>query len=109
MVYLFLEWLHVIGAAVLFGTGIGIAFFTWFAYRTAMTDKNLGLLQGVLSLTVVADFVFTAVAAIAQPLTGIGMWWMSGGDWGSKWLWTVIGVYFFVGLCWLPVVSYAIR
>jgi len=33
MTYLALKWMHVLGAAVLFGTGLGIAFHFWFASR----------------------------------------------------------------------------
>ena len=34
MTYLLLKYLHIIGAAVLFGTGAGIAFFMLMAHRT---------------------------------------------------------------------------
>ena len=30
---------HVLSAAIIFGTGLGIAFFTWFGYRSAMREK----------------------------------------------------------------------
>jgi uncharacterized membrane protein len=33
--FLFLKWLHILGAAVLFGTGLGIAFNFWLALRGA--------------------------------------------------------------------------
>lgn len=104
MSYLVLQWLHLLGAAVLFGTGLGIAFFAWFGYRLAMRENNLGLLQGVLRLTVIADTVFTAVAAAAQPVTGLALWWQGGGRWDSPWLGWVLALYVFVGACWLPVV-----
>jgi uncharacterized membrane protein len=109
MIYLALKWLHLVGASVLFGTGLGIAFFAWFAYRKALAEGNLGLLQGVLSLTVTADTVFTAVAAVLQPVTGLALFFMTGGKWDSAWLWWVLGVYAFVGVCWLPVVVLQIR
>jgi len=102
--YLALKWLHLIGASLLFGTGLGIAFFAWFGYRRAMREGNLGLLRGVLQLTVVADSVFTATAAVVQPITGVAMWRMTGGSWTAPWLLTVLGVYVCVGACWLPVV-----
>jgi uncharacterized membrane protein len=109
MSYLALKWVHLLGAAVLLGTGMGIAFFAWFGYRRAIKQDNLGLLQGVLALTVIADMVFTAVAALVQPLTGLALWEMQGGRWNSAWLWWVLGLYFFVGACWLPVVVLQIR
>ena len=85
MSYLALKWLHLIGASVLFGTGLGIAFFAWFGYRKALAQGDLGLLQGVLSLTVTADTVFTAVAAVLQPITGLALFFMTGGTWSSRW------------------------
>lgn len=109
MSYLAVKYLHLIGAAVLMGTGMGIAFFAWFGYRRAMKTGSIGLLQGVLSLTVVADTVFTATAAVLQPLTGLALWWMGGGSWGSPWLAWVFAAYGLVGLCWLPVVVLQIR
>lgn len=109
MSFLVVKWLHLLGAAVLLGTGMGIAFFAWFGYRMALRDNNLGLLRGVLVLTVRADALFTALAAIAQPLTGMALWWMTGGTWPSRWLAWVLAAYIFVGICWLPVVVLQIR
>ena len=104
MTYLVLKWLHLLGASILFGTGLGIAFFAWFGYRRALREGNIGLLRGVLSLTVVADAVFTATAALFQPITGAALWRMAGGSWTAPWLLTVLAVYAVVGACWLPVV-----
>jgi uncharacterized membrane protein len=109
MTYLTLKWLHLIGSALLFGTGLGIAFFAWFGYRMALKRGDIGLLQGVLTLTVVADTVFTALAAALQPVTGLALFFMTGGQWRDVWLWWVLGVYVFVGCCWLPVVAIQIR
>ncbi|TFZ01466.1 DUF2269 family protein [Ramlibacter rhizophilus] len=109
MTYLALKYLHLIGSAILFGTGMGIAFFAWFGYRKALREDQLALLQGVLSLTVTADTVFTATAAVLQPITGLLLWHMAGGSWTSPWLAWVFGVYVFVGACWLPVVVLQVR
>ena len=109
MTYLALKWVHLLGASVLFGTGVGIAFFAWFGYRMALRQGNLGLLQGLLRLTVIADMVFTAVAAVVQPVTGLALWASLGGPWNDPWLWWVIATYAFVGACWLPVVVMQLR
>jgi uncharacterized membrane protein len=109
MTYLTIRWLHLLGAAVLFGTGLGIAFFAWFGSRKALREKDIGLMRGVLSLTVTADAVFTATVAVAQPVTGFALWRMTGGTWSGTWLWTVLAVYVFVGACWLPVVWLQLR
>jgi uncharacterized membrane protein len=102
--YVVLLWLHLVGAAILFGTGLGIAFFAWFGYRRGMEEGDIGLIRGVLRLTVVADTVFTATAAVLQPVTGYFLWRLTGGQWPDAWLLWVLGLYVFVGACWLPVV-----
>jgi uncharacterized membrane protein len=109
MTYLAIKWLHLIGASILLGTGLGIAFFAWFGYRRAMKEGSIGLLRGVLVLTVIADAVFTATAAIVQPLTGYFLWRASGDSWRSPWIAAVLTLYVFVGLCWLPVVVMQVR
>jgi uncharacterized membrane protein len=107
--YLLFKWLHLVGAALLFGTGLGIAFFAWFAYRRGLQEGEIGLIRGVLRLTVIADTVFTATAAILQPVTGYFLWRMTGGQWPDLWLAWVLGLYVFVGACWLPVVALQVQ
>ena len=109
MTFLLLRLLHILGAAILLGTGLGIAFFAWFGYRLAVRQDDIGLLRGVLGLTVVADTVFTATAAIVQPITGIALWRMTVNDWSHPWFLSVLALYVGVGLCWLPVVKLQIR
>src|ERR1700674_1998982 len=58
--YLWLKLVHVIGACVLLGTGLGIAFFMWMAHRTA----DAGVIASTARIVVIADTVFTASAAI---------------------------------------------
>ena len=62
-----LRLVHVIGAAVLLGTGAGIAFFMVMAHRTG--DPRA--IAHVAGTVVVADALFTATAVILQPITGI--------------------------------------
>ncbi|HSV78707.1 MAG TPA: DUF2269 domain-containing protein [Ramlibacter sp.] len=109
MSYLVLKWLHLLGSAILFGTGLGIAFFAWFGYRRGLREDNIGLVRGVLQLTVIADAVFTSVAAALQPVTGYFLWRMTGGHWPDLWLAWVLAAYVLVGCCWLPVVVLQIR
>lgn len=109
MTYLVLKWLHLVGAALLFGTGLGIAFFAWFGYRRGLQEGDIGLIRGVLRLTVIADTVFTATAAVLQPVTGYFLWRMTGGQWPDAWLLWVLVLYVFVGACWLPVVALQVQ
>ena len=109
MSYFALKLLHLVGSAVLFGTGLGIAFFAWFGYRRALATGDIGLLRGILVLVVRADALFTAIAALLQPITGALLWRMTGGSWTHPWLLTVAAAYVFVGCCWLPVVVLQMR
>lgn len=98
-IYFILKWLHVIGAAVLLGTGAGIAFFMLRAHAT----RDAKTIAAVASIVVLADFVFTATAVIAQPLTGAALAGVAGYPLSSAWIVWSIGLYFLTGAFWVPV------
>jgi uncharacterized membrane protein len=100
MLYFALKYLHVIGAAVLLGTGAGIAFFMLLAHRTGDTR----LVAGVARIVVIADFLFTATAVVLQPITGAALVWHLGYDFGEDWIVLSIVLYLVTGAFWLPVV-----
>ena len=100
MLYLFLKYLHVIGAAVLLGTGAGIAFFMLRAHLTG----EAATIAAVARIVVVADFLFTATAVVAQPLTGIALVHESGHSPRESWIVLSIILYVATGAFWLPVV-----
>ena len=100
MLYFFLKFLHVIGAAVLLGTGAGIAFFMLLAHRTG----NATVIAGTARIVVVADFLFTATAVVAQPITGLALVWLVGYPLGEHWIVLSILLYLVTGVFWLPVV-----
>ena len=91
---------HILGAAVLFGTGLGIAFFMWMAHRS----RDPAVIAHTARVVVIADAVFTATAVIAQPLTGAALVHLAGYRWSEPWIVTSLALYVFTGLCWLPVV-----
>ena len=95
---------HIISAAVLFGTGLGIAFFAWFGYRHALRVGQIDGLRVVLRLTVIADFCFTAPAVLFQLISGAALMRLDSWSFTSPWALTVGGMFLAVGLCWLPVV-----
>lgn len=97
---LILRWLHVIGATVLFGTGAGIAFFMLMAHL----NGGVAVIAHTARTVVIADILFTATAAIVQPITGGLLAWRLGWPLTEGWLLLSIGLYVFVGICWLPVV-----
>lgn len=101
----FLRWLHVIGAAVLLGTGAGIAFFMLMAHRSG----NPALIAHVAGIVVVADVVFTAAAVLVQPLTGAALAFSLGWTLAEPWIALSLALYAVTGLCWLPVIWIQIR
>ena len=100
MLYFLLKFLHLMGATVLLGTGAGIAFFMLRAHRTG----NVAVIAGVASIVVIADFLFTATAAILQPITGMALAWQAGYALTEGWVVLSIALYVLIGAFWLPVV-----
>ncbi|OOG73547.1 hypothetical protein B0E45_07490 [Sinorhizobium sp. A49] len=96
---------HVIGAAVLFGTGAGIAFFMVMARRTG----DARLIAHVAGTVVVADMVFTATAVVIQPITGYLLATRIGWSLSEGWIALSLILYVVTGLFWLPVVWIQIR
>jgi uncharacterized membrane protein len=100
-----LKLIHLLGAAVLFGTGLGIAFFMWMAHRT----RDAAMIAGTARFVVIADFIFTASAVVAQPASGVALAWLEGYSLLESWIVAGIALYVLVGLCWLPVVAIQMR
>ena len=97
--------LHVLGACVLIGTGAGIAFFMLMAHRTG----NSSHIAHTASVVVIADMVFTATAAIAQPITGFVLAHHLGWPMSEGWIVLSLALYVFIGAFWLPVVAIQTR
>ncbi|EGY01464.1 hypothetical protein AZA_88637 [Nitrospirillum viridazoti Y2] len=96
---------HIIGAAVLFGTGAGIAFFMLMAHRT----RDPTLVAHTAQFVVVADTIFTASAVVAQPMTGGTLAHLAGFPMFSGWIGLSLILYGVTGAFWLPVVWMQIR
>lgn len=95
---------HLISAAVVFGTGLGIAFFAWFGYRRALQIGEIDGLRSVLWLTVVADACFTAPAVVLQVVSGVVLMHLNSWPLSSPWSVAVLALFGFVGALWLPVI-----
>ncbi len=103
--YHLLKLAHVIGAAVLFGTGIGIAFFMLMAHRS----RNVAAIAPTATIVVIADAVFTATAVVVQPITGVALAHVAGYSLLDSWIVASVALYIFVGMCWLPVLWFQKR
>lgn len=105
MDYMTLKLIHILSSTILFGTGLGTAFYMW----RAQLSGDLSTFRTVAKNVVLADWVFTIPAVIIQPLTGIGMIYLAGLSWQQPWLYWSICLFIFVGACWLPVVYIQIK
>jgi uncharacterized membrane protein len=105
MLYFVLKFAHVIGAAVLLGTGAGIAFFMLLAHR----DGRPQVIAGVARIVVIADFLFTATAVVAQPVTGVWLALHVGYSLSEGWILVSVFLYLLTGAFWLPVVWMQMR
>jgi uncharacterized membrane protein len=105
MEYLLVKWLHVLSSTVLFGTGLGSAFYMFFTNRSG----EVRAIAIVTRRVVIADWLFTTPTAIVQPVTGFWLMHLAGMPWTTPWiLWSLL-LYVIAGACWLPVVWIQIR
>jgi uncharacterized membrane protein len=102
---LILKLIHMLGAAVLFGTGLGIAFFMYMAHRS----RDAATIAATARMVVIGDAVFTLNAVIAQPVSGAALALSIGYSFWEPWIVVSIALYIVVGLCWLPVVGIQLR
>jgi uncharacterized membrane protein len=106
MDYLVVKWLHVISSTVLFGTGIGSAFYLVLA--TAGRDARA--VATVSRYVVVTDWVFTATTAVFQLLSGLWLMHLAGGmPLATPWIAWSLWLYALAIACWLPVVWIQLR
>lgn len=99
-IYAFLKLVHILGAAILFGTGLGIAFFMFWADRS----RDAQFILGTANTVIVADFLFTASAVVVQPISGIALVYVTGYSLWESWIILSLLLYVLIGVCWLPVV-----
>ncbi|HBT32210.1 MAG TPA: DUF2269 domain-containing protein [Pusillimonas sp.] len=105
MDYLIIKWLHVLFATLLFGTGIGSAFYL---LVTTLT-RDVRAVSIVAGVVVMADFLFTATTVVLQPLTGFWLVYKIGLPLSISWLkWSIV-LYVIAIACWLPVVVLQIK
>ena len=105
MSYTALKTLHILSMVLLFGTGLGSAFYKWMADRSgqvahiAVTNRHV----------VLADWLLTTPTIIFQPLSGLWMVHLAGWPVTTPWIAMSLMLYLIAGLCWLPVVYLQIR
>ena len=103
--YLWIKLIHIVSATVLFGTGMGTAFFMLKAY---LSDSDTAMLE-TSKHVVQADWLFTTPAVIVQLITGLWLTNYLSISLTSYWFVAVISLFVLVGACWIPVVWIQIR
>jgi uncharacterized membrane protein len=99
------KWIHVLSSTLLFGTGIGSAFYL----LAATLHRDTRVVAAVASFVVRADYLFTATTAIIQPVSGAWLMVRYGMTTDATWLRWSIGLYIVAIGCWVPVVWLQIR
>jgi uncharacterized membrane protein len=105
MTFLLLKTLHILSMVLLFGTGLGSAFYKWMADRSgnvahiAVTNRHV----------VLADWFFTTPTVLFQPMSGVWMAWLMGIPLMTPWIIATLFLYVLAAACWLPVVWLQIR
>lgn len=99
MTYTLLKTLHILSLVLLFGTGLGSAFYKWMGDRSgnvahiAVTNRHV----------VLADWIFTTPTVIFQPISGLWMVYLLDLPLNTPWIAASLFLFFFAGACWLPV------
>ena len=105
MDYLIIKYVHVVSSTILFGTGIGSAFYL---LVTALSG-DARCVALVSKWVVRADWLFTATTAVLQPLTGLWLAHAAGLPLRTPWLLASLVAYAAAIGCWLPVVWLQMR
>ncbi len=86
--YLLLKTLHILTATLLFGTGLGSAYYAWRAWRSGQLQVIATTFRHLVS----ADWLFIATSAVFQPLSGLGLAYWAGWPLAQGWLLWSLGL-----------------
>ena len=100
MDYPTVKFVHVLSSTLLFGTGLGSAFYMFFTNRSG----DVRAIAIVSRRVVWADWLFTTPTAIIQPVTGVYLTHLAGMPLTLAWIAWSIALFALAAACWLPVV-----
>lgn len=101
----FAKYLHILSSTLLFGTGVGSAFYL----LVVSLRRDARTAAVVAHYVVIADWMFTATTIIFQPISGLYLAHKLGVPWTTPWLYWSIVLFVIAGACWLPVVWLQMR
>jgi uncharacterized membrane protein len=105
MDYPTVKFIHVLSSTLLFGTGLGSAFYMFFTNRSG----DVRAIAIVSRQVVWADWLLTTPTAIIQPITGLYLVHLAGVPLTLSWIAWSIALFILAGACWLPVVWIQVR
>ncbi len=105
MTYTVLKTLHILSMVLLFGTGLGSAFYKWMADRSG----NISHIAATNRNVVLADWIFTTPTVIFQPISGLWMVYLLNLPINTPWVAISLCLFALAGICWLPVVWLQVR
>lgn len=106
MSYLLVKWLHILSSTLLFGTGLGSAFYFFFA----SLGREPRVVAAVAGYVVLADWLFTAPTIVLQPASGFYLLHLAGLEpFAQSWVRWSFALYALAVLAWLPVVWLQLR
>lgn len=105
MTYQVLKSLHILSMVILFGVGLGSAFYKWMADRSG----NLAHMAVTNQHVVLADWIFTTPTVMFQPISGLWMANLLGLPLSTPWVALSLSLFMLAAVCWLPVVWLQIR
>lgn len=105
MEYLIVKWIHVLSSTILFGTGVGTAFYLF----ASSLGRDTRAVATITRYVVIADWIFTASTIILQPLSGWYLMHLMGLTMEARWIAWSIGLFALATACWLPVLWLQVR
>jgi uncharacterized membrane protein len=105
MDYVTVKFVHVLSSTLLFGTGLGSAFYMFFTNLSG----DVRAIAVVSRRVVWADWIFTTPTAIVQPLTGLYLVHLAGMPLTLAWIAWSLALFMLAAACWVPVVWIQIR
>jgi len=109
MEYFVAKWLHILSSTLLFGTGLGSAYYMLMASLASRRSGDARPVAVVVRYVVLADWVFTTTTIVFQPLSGWYLMRVAGYPLDSFWIVASFALYLLAGACWLPVVWMQLR
>ena len=100
MEYDHIKLLHIVSSTILFGTGLGSAFYLFMANR----QRNVAAIYFATRNVVIADWVFTTPAIIVQLITGLWLQHEANFAFDEAWIHWALTLFGLIGACWIPVV-----